>query len=111
MLKKTGVEIHRDHARDARRADQISHQLRRDRRARRGLAVLSRVAVVGHDGGDGAGGGSLQRVAHDEQLHQVVVHRRTGRLHDVDVGAAHVLLDLREALTIREASDAATPQA
>ena len=34
----------------------------------------------------------LQRVEHDQQLHQVVVGRRAGRLEHEDVAAAHVLL-------------------
>ena len=33
------------------------------------------------------------RVDHDEQLHQVVVHRGAGGLHDKDIGPAHALLD------------------
>jgi hypothetical protein len=53
--------------------------------------------------------GALERVDRHEQLHQVVVHRRAGRLHDVDVDATHVLLDLGEDLTIGEVRDLAAP--
>src|SRR6188768_528833 len=54
-LNLAGVQVDGEHARDARRNQQIRDQLGGDRRARRDLAVLARVAVVRHHRGDGAG--------------------------------------------------------
>ena len=73
---------------------QVGHELGGDRHARLRLPVLPGVAVVRHHGRDAAGRRALERVDHDQQLHQVVVHRRAGRLDDEDVLAAHVLVDL-----------------
>src|SRR5690349_5048455 len=72
-----------DHAVDAGGDDEVGHELRRDRRARRDLAVLAGVAVVRDDGGDRSGGGAAERVDHDQELHHAVVHRRAGGLDDV----------------------------
>jgi hypothetical protein len=55
-LDLSGVQIHRDDARDAGRGQEIRDELGRDRRARRDLAVLTAVAVVGDHRGDGARG-------------------------------------------------------
>ena len=65
-------------------------------------AVLSRVAVIGDDGGDPAGRGAPQRIGQDQQFHQVVVGRERGRLQDEDVLAPDVLLDDGEDLVIGE---------
>ena len=102
-LDLAGVQIDRQHAVDAGRGQQIGDQARRDRRARLALAVLPRVAEVGDDGDDRAGRRALERVDHDQQLHQVVVHRRAGRLHDEAVHAADVLVDLDVDLAVGEA--------
>lgn len=39
-----------------------------------------------------------------------MVRRRAGRLYDEDVVAAHVLIDLNERLTVREARDRRLPE-
>ena len=44
----------------------------------------------------------LEGVEHDQQLHQVLVHRRAGGLDDEDVRAADVLLDLAVVLAVGE---------
>ncbi len=56
------------------------------------FAVGARVAKVGHDGCDGSSAGALARVDGDQQLHQVVVHRRAAGLHQEHVAAANRLL-------------------
>ena len=48
------------------------------------------------------GRGALEGVEHHQELHQVVVHRRAGRLDDEDVRAPDVLVDLDEDLAVRE---------
>ena len=51
------------------------------------------------------GAGAAHGVHHDEQFHQVLVRRRRRGLHDVDILAADVLLDLDEGLSVREGLD------
>ena len=82
--------------------EQVRHELRGDRDAALVLAVLAGVAVVGDDGRDARGAGPLEAVEQDEQLHQVLVDRRAGRLDDVHVPAAHVLVDADGDLAVGE---------
>ena len=56
------------------RTQQIRHQLGRNRHARPVLAVLPCVAVVRHYNRNPAGRCALQRVDHDQQFHQVLIH-------------------------------------
>ena len=49
--------------------------------------------------------GTLERIDHDQQLHQEFVGRRTGGLHDEDVARPHVLLDLDVDLAVGKARD------
>ena len=46
--------------------------------------------------------GPLQGVDHQQQFHQVAIHRRAGRLDDEDVRAAHIFLDLQMDFAIGE---------
>ena len=48
--------------------------------------------------------GAAEGVEHQQQLHEVVVHRRAGRLDDEDVATADVLGDLDHDLAIAEAA-------
>src|ERR1700694_4922219 len=57
-----------------------------------------------------AGRGSAQRVEDDEQLHQVLVHRRRRGLDDEHVVAAHRVLDLHVDLAVREPAQARVGQ-
>ena len=68
------------------------------------FAVLPRVAVVRDHRGDALGRGAPERVEHQQQLHQVVVHRRAGRLDDEHIAAAHVVGDLDHHLAVAEAA-------
>ena len=45
----------------------------------------------------------FERVNHQQQLHQVLVHRTARRLHHENIRAAHVLLDLDVSLAVLEA--------
>src|SRR3989441_4358068 len=91
-LDLSRVEVERQHAIDSGRLEQVGDQLRRDRDPRLDLAVLARVAIVGQDRRDAAGRGALQRVDHDEQLHERVVHGPARRLDPEHVRAADVLV-------------------
>ncbi len=97
------VQIHREHAIRSRRAQQIRHELGRDRDARLVLAVLPRVAVIRQHRRDPRRRRSTERVDHHAELDQVLVHRRRRRLHDEDIGATDVLVDLKRDLRVREA--------
>ena len=94
------VQVHREHAVGAGRAQQVGHQLGRDRHARLVLAVLPGVAVIRHDGRDARRGRAAEGVDHHQQLHQVLIHRVRRRLDDEDVGAADVLVDLERHLAV-----------
>ena len=48
-------------------------------------------------------------VDHQQQFHQVAVHRRAGRLDHENVRAAHVFLDLQVDLAVGELLDHGTP--
>ena len=62
--------------------DQVGHQLGADRHARRDLAILAGVPVVRHHRRDPARRRALQRVEHQQELHQVVVAGGRRRLDD-----------------------------
>jgi hypothetical protein len=101
-LDLAGVEVHRQRAIGAGRGDQVGRQLGGDRRARLGLAVLPGVAEVRDDRDDRPGRRALERVDHDQQLHQRLVRRRARGLDDEAVHAADVLADLDVDLAVGE---------
>ena len=88
----------------------VGHQLGRDRHARLVLAVLPGVAVVRNHRRDARRRRAPERVDHDEQLHQMLIDRRAGRLDDEDVGAADVLVDLERDLGVGEAAQPGLPE-
>ncbi len=89
----------------------LAHQLRRDRRPRRARPpVLARVAEIRHHRRDARRRGAPARVRHHQQLHQLVVRRRAGRLHDEDVAPAHVLHQLDVHLAVAEAAHRGAPE-
>ena len=104
-LNLGGVQVHRQHAIGAGTRDDVGHQLGGDRHAAVVLAVLPGVAEVRHHRGDALGAGPLEAVDHDQQLHQVLVDRRAGRLHEEDVAAADVLVDLAGDFAVGEVAD------
>ena len=79
------VQVEREDAIHARRLEQVGDELGGDGHPRLDLAILAGVAVVRQHRGDPAGRRALERVDHDQQLHQVVVHGRARRLDDEDV--------------------------
>ena len=82
----------------------------RDRVAGLGLAVLPGIAEIRDDGGDAAGGGTLHCVDHDQQLHEAVIDRLAGALHDEHVHAADGLVDGDGALAVGKRRDRALAQ-
>ena len=97
------VQVEGDDAVDAGALEQVGDEAGGDGLARAGLAVLAGIAVVGDDGGDGAGGCALGSVGGDEQLHEHVVDVAAGHgLNQEDVGAADGLVVAGVNLTIGE---------
>ena len=113
-LDLSGVELHGDDPIGAGRGQEIADQARGDRVASGSAAVLPTVAEVGDDGRDAAGGRPLERVDHDQELHEVVVDRPALRaadaLRDEDVATTHRLLDLDSDLAVREPRDGGLPE-
>ena len=72
--------------------------------------LLAGVAEIGNHGRDASGRCASQRVNHDEQLHQVLVHRRGGGLDDEYVRTAHVLVYLHAGFAVRELFESDGPQ-
>ena len=56
-------------------------------------------------GGDAAGGGTLQSVDHDQQLHQAVINGSVGGLNHEYIGSADGLVEGGIALAIGEGTD------
>src|SRR5947199_4155637 len=105
------VQVDRQQPVDARAREHVGDQLRRDRRARAlDAPVLARVAEVRHHRGDARGRGAPAGIHHHEQLHETVVRRRAGRLHDEYVASAHVLHELDVDLAVAEAPDVDAPE-
>ena len=98
------VKVHRQHPVRARHRDHVGHQLGADGHPRLVLPVLPGIPEVRHDGGDPGRAGPPGGVHEEQQLHHVL-GGRVGRLDDVDVPAAHVLVDLDEQLTVGEAPE------
>ena len=96
------MQIERQHPRHPRDGQEVRHQLGADRRARLRPPVLPGIAEIRHHRGDPVRRRPAQRVAHDQEFHQVVVRRVRRRLDDEHVLAADVLVDLDEDLGVVE---------
>ena len=99
------VKIHGKDPVGAGGGDEIRHQLGGNRIPRLGLAILARIAHVGDHGRDAGGGGALESVDHDEQLHQMIVDRLAGGLHHEYVRPTHGFVDGNRNFTVAEGRD------
>ncbi len=105
-----GVEIHAEDAADAGGGEQIGDQLGGDRHPRLILAILPGVAKEGNDRRDPRRARPAGCIHHDEQLHQVLIGRRAGRLDDVNIPAADIFIDLDVGLAIGERAYGGIPK-
>ena len=99
------MEVHGQHPIGAGHGEHIGDQPGGDRHAWLVLFVGPAVGVERHDRGDAAGARPLEGVDHDQELHDRVVHRARGRLHEEDVLLAHVLHDAHEDVVVGELED------
>ena len=104
------VQIHRQHTAYAGGMQKIRDELGRDRHPRLIFAVLSRVTEKRNDRRDAIGAGAARGIHHDEQLHQVLVGRRAGRLNNENIAAANVFLDLDVGFAIGKRADRRLPK-
>ncbi len=109
-LDLSRVQVDREHARRAGGRDQVGDQLGADGNPRRHLPVLPGIAVVRDDRGDALGRRALERVEHQEELHQVVVGRGADGLDHEHVAATDVLRDLDLDLAVAEPADLGASQ-
>ena len=86
----------------ASRLEQVGHEASGNRLAPLVLLVLTRVAVARHDHGDAPGRRPLERVHHDELLHDRLVDGRGVGLQSEAVRAAHALTKPHVELAVRE---------
>ena len=85
--------------------DHVGDQAGRDRDPRLVLLVRSAVGVERDDRGDPPGARPLERVDHDQELHDRLVDRVGRRLDEEDVLLADVVEDLDEDVLVRELED------
>ena len=104
-LNLRSVQVHRQHAVGTGGDEEVGHELRGDRHARLVLAVLARIAKIGEDGRDAIGRSPTRGVNHNQQLHQHLVGLLANRLHEEEIGPAHIVANLAPRLAIREMAD------
>jgi hypothetical protein len=81
-LDLRGVKVHRDDVFDADGFKQIRHDSRADRFSMPVPFVASGVPEVRYDGKNGGGRRAATGIGQEQQLHEVIIHRRRGkRLH------------------------------
>jgi hypothetical protein len=96
------MEVHGKNSIGTGGGEHVGDKLRRDRNSRLNLSILARVSVVRNRGRNSTSAGALQRVDNDQKLHEVVVARLAGALHNEHITSTHVITDLNGELTIRE---------
>ena len=101
-LQLLGVQIHGQHALNSGGRQKVGHQLRGDGHAWLILAVLACIAEKRDHRRDAGGTRSPGGIHQDQELHQVLVGGRAGRLDDEDVAAANVFVDLDEGFAVRK---------
>ena len=101
-LNLRGVQIDAHQAIRAGGLVQVRNQASRDGFAALVLLVLTSVGVERGHHGNGASGGTLERINHDELLHEPLVNRCRVRLNHECVRTAHRLLKTNVGLAVGE---------
>lgn len=104
------MDVHQHHPVHSHCFQQPCNVSCRNRHSGRRLAVLSRISIVRDHDIDLSRAGSAHGGHHQQQLHEVLVHWRAGRLHDEDVFGTHVIFDLDADLAVVEATYLYGPQ-
>ena len=99
------MQVHRQHPAHTGGVQQIRDEFGRNRDAGLVFPVLARVSKKWNDCRNPVRAGAPRRVYHDEQLHQMLIGRRTGRLNDENIVAADVFLDPDVSLAIGKRAD------
>ena len=99
-LDLRSMQIDKESAIGACGGQQVGDKLGADGYARAVLAILAGVPVVGNDCRDPGRRGPLERIDHNKQFHQVLIHRIAGGLHHKNIHAAHVLEQLKVNLAV-----------
>ena len=108
-LDLRGMEIHGEHAIGSGGRQEVCHEPGRDADARLVLLVRAGVREVRQHGRDPVRRSMLERVDHDEELHDALVDRRRAGLDHEDVALADVLLDLDHEVLVGESHEARIP--
>lgn len=66
------------------------------------LSILTSISIIGNHHGNATCTTATQRRDHEQQLHHVVVHRWSSRLHNVTVLSPYVFMNLYTDFTIRK---------
>ncbi len=104
-LDLRGMKIHRQHSMRAGSDDQICDQLRCDRYSTGILSILSSISEIRDHRGDSRRTGSAAGINDHQQLDEIFIHRRAGRLNDENVTAADVLIQLDADFAVRKVPD------
>ena len=104
-LDLLGVQVKRKHPVRTGGDQEIGDELGGDRYSRLIFPVLARITKIGDDRRDSIGACSSGRIDQDEELHQILVRRRAGRLDDVNVAPPDIFVDFHSRFAIRKRTD------
>src|SRR5699024_11087462 len=95
-LDLVGVQVDRNNAVRARSSQQVSNQAGGDGLTAEVLFILASIWVKRQDGRDALGRAALERINHDELLHEPLIQRLRVRLQHEAVSTAHGLFEANE---------------
>jgi hypothetical protein len=105
-----GMQIHSQNTIRAGAGDHIGDQFGRDGDAALIFSILPRISKIRNDGSDLGSTGSLATVNHNQQFHQIVVHRRASWLHQEHIATADIVVYFAEIFAVRKLAKGNRPQ-